>query len=139
MTQYRKHRGYETQRLVADYLTEWWPFAESTGAGRSGTDITGTPGVDWEVKARRGLDLTGTMRQLAERSEDGTVPVAVIRPDGWGPKRLPDWPAVLPLSVLVQLLLDAGYGPDLIAPVLTTALDVPLTTETKTRLTEREL
>jgi hypothetical protein len=138
MSQHRKHRGYATQRLVADYLTEWWPYAESTGAGRSGTDITGTPGVDWEVKARRELRLTETMRQLAERAKDGTVPVAVIRPDGWGPARLPDWPAVLPLSALVQLLLDAGYGPDVIAPVLVTSSEIHHTTENP-RVTKREV
>lgn len=92
MSQHRKHRGYETQRLVANYLTEWWPYAESTGAGRSGTDITNVPGVDFEVKARRELRLTETMRQLADRAKDGTVPVAVIRPDGWGAARLPIGP-----------------------------------------------
>ena len=42
-SQSRKHRGYRTQKLVAEYLAKrGFPFAESTGAGRSGTDITGT-------------------------------------------------------------------------------------------------
>lgn len=110
MSQHRKHRGYESQRIVADYLREnGWPYAEPTGAGRQGTDVTGVLGVDVEVKARRALDLTGTTRQQAERIADGVVPVAVIRPDGYGPARIAEWPALLPLSVLVALLREAGY------------------------------
>jgi len=54
-SQSRKHRGYRSQKVLANYLAEnGFPFAESTGAGRSGTDITGTIGIDWEVKASTG-------------------------------------------------------------------------------------
>ena len=109
MTQHRKHRGYESQRIVSDFLREWWPHTESAGAGRQGTDITGVIGVDWEVKARRDLDLTGTIRQQAQRAQDGVIPIAVIRPNGYGPARITEWPAVMPLAVAVQLLRDAGY------------------------------
>jgi hypothetical protein len=110
MSQHRKHRGYASQRIVADYFREnGWPYAEPTGAGRQGTDVTGIVGVDVEVKARRALDLTGTVRQQTERLPDGVVPVAVIRPDGYGPARIAEWPALLPLSVLVVLLREAGY------------------------------
>ena len=36
-----------TQKLVAEYLAaHGWPFAESTGAARQGSDITGTPDLD---------------------------------------------------------------------------------------------
>lgn len=111
MSQHRKHRGYATQRLVAEYIREHgWPFAEPAGAGRTGSDLTGTPGIDWEVKARRGLDLTGVLRQQAERAPEHCVTVAVIRPDGYGPARISEWPAVLPLAGLVSLLKEAGYG-----------------------------
>lgn len=45
-SQSRKYRGYASQSTVAAYLAaNGWPFAQSTGAGRSGTDITGTPGL----------------------------------------------------------------------------------------------
>lgn len=110
MSQHRKHRGYESQRIVAEYFrANGWPYAEPTGAGRQGTDVTGIVGVDVEVKARRGLDLPGTVRQQAERLEDGILPIAVIRPDGYGPARIAEWPAVLPLAALVELLATAGY------------------------------
>jgi hypothetical protein len=109
MTQHRKHRGYQSQRLVADYLRDnGWPYAESAGAGRSGSDVTGVPGLDIEVKARRHLDLMATLRQQAERY-DGMA-FAVIRPDGYGPASIADWPAVLPLNRIVELLREAGYG-----------------------------
>lgn len=107
----RKQRGYDTQRLVAAYLQEHgWPYAESAGAGRSGTDVTGVPGIDFEVKARRALDLPGLMRQLAERADHGLLGVGVIRPDGMGPASIADWPCVITLADLVALLQAAGYG-----------------------------
>jgi len=106
----RKQRGYDSQRIVANYLKEnGWPFAEPVGAGRSGSDVTGIVGVDVEVKARRNLDLTGTLKQQAARASDDVLPLAVIRPDGYGPSRIGEWPCVVPLSVMVQLLKDAGY------------------------------
>jgi hypothetical protein len=111
MSQSRKHRGYATQRIVADYLAaNGWPFAQSTGAGRAGSDVTGVPGIDIEVKARRDLDLTGTLRQQAERAYDGTVCIAVVRPDGYGPARIDEWPVLMTLKQAVQLLREAGYG-----------------------------
>ena len=111
MSQHRKHRGYATQRILAQYLQpNGWPFAESTGAGRQGSDITGTVGIDWEVKARRGFPISETMKQLAERSKDGIIPVAVLRLDGSGPANIENWPAIVPLKVLVELLREAGYG-----------------------------
>lgn len=110
-SQSRKHRGYESQRIVATWFSEnGWPFAESTGAGREGSDVTGVPGLDVEVKARRGLDLTGLVHQQAKRADDGVVPFGVVRPDGYGPARIGEWPVVLPLSVFTELLHAAGYG-----------------------------
>ena len=62
MTQSRKHRGYNSQRIVADYFTvNGWTYAEPVGAGRAGSDITGMPGIDIEVKARRGFDPLAAM------------------------------------------------------------------------------
>ena len=111
MSQHRKRRGYESQRIVADYLkASGWPYAEPAGAGRPGSDVTGVVGVDIEVKARRDLDLTGTLRQIQARLREDGIGVAVIRPDGYGPARVAEWPAVMPLRVLVQLLKEAGYA-----------------------------
>ena len=111
MTQHRKHRGYRTQKVGADFLAaNGFPHAESAGAGRSGSDITGTVGIDWEVKARRGLDINALMRQLNDRAKDGVLGVGVIRPDGMGEASVAMWPAVLCLADLIALLRAAGYG-----------------------------
>lgn len=121
MSASRKHRGYATQRIVADYLREWFPYAEPVGAGRAGSDITGTPGVEWEVKARRGFPVIEAMRQASERAADGIVPAVVLRPDGWGPARIAAWPFVVPLEVGVILLRAAGYGTPIEDPPLVCA------------------
>jgi hypothetical protein len=110
-SQHRKHRGYESQRIVARFLEEnGFPYAESAGAGRSGTDITGVPGIDWEIKARRGLVISELMKQLNDRAEQGLLGVGVIRPDGSGPSTIAQWPAVICLADLVALLRAVGYG-----------------------------
>ena len=111
MTQHRKHRGYATQRIVADYLAaNGWPYAESTGAGRSGSDVTGVPGMDVEVKARRGFNPAAAMKQQAERSADGVLAWSVLRLDGQGPASVGDFPVIIRLADFVPLLRDAGWG-----------------------------
>lgn len=106
---HRKRRGAETQRIVAEALRrDGWPFAEATGAGLQGVDITGTPGLAFEVKARRDFDPKAAMRQAIAHASG--VPIVVVRPDGMGPTTVDDWPAILPFHVLRRLLRMAGYG-----------------------------
>lgn len=110
MTQHRKHRGYATQRIVADYLrANGWPHARSVGAGESGSDIVEVADIDVEVKARRGFDPLAAMRQQEQRA-DGRLPFAVLRMDGTGEATIGAWPVVIRLDLFVQLLTDAGYG-----------------------------
>lgn len=112
-SQSRKHRGYKSQDILAEKLvSEGWPYAKSTGAGRSGTDVTGTIGIDWEVKARKDFNPSAAIKQLKERSDGVTLPIAVLRLNGQGPASVGDWPAVLRLDDLIRLLKEAGY-PDL--------------------------
>lgn len=110
-SQSRKHRGYATQRLVAEALAaDGWPYAESTGAGRQGTDITGTPGIAWEVKARTGFDPLAAMRQARTHTAAGELAVTVLRCNGQGEAVVDDWPTLIPFGVLRRLLRQAGYG-----------------------------
>lgn len=107
---YRKARGAQTQRVVAEYLTtQGWPYATDAGAGRSGRDILGVDGVSIEVKARRDLNLPAWIRQ-ARAAAGNDLPVVVHRPDGMGPASIADWPATLRLADLVALLHEAGRG-----------------------------
>jgi hypothetical protein len=113
-SQSRKHRGYKSQDILADKLVEeGWPYAKSTGAGRTGTDVTGTIGIDWEVKARKDFNPSAAIKQLKERGDGEILPIAVLRLNGQGPASIGDWPAVLRLDDLIRLLKEAGY-PDLV-------------------------
>ena len=111
MSQHRKHRGYRSQRVVAErFAANGFPHAEPVGAGRAGTDIVGLVGIDVEVKARRGLNITGLMKQLNERAADGVLGIGVIRPDGMGEASIGMWPVVMCLDDAIALLRAAGYG-----------------------------
>jgi hypothetical protein len=108
----RKRRGADTQRTVAQWFADHgWPYAESAGAGRTGSDVTGIPGLACEVKARRGFSPQAWLRQAAAGAKaDGGLPFVVHRPDGMGPATVSRWPVTLTLHDFTDLLLAAGYG-----------------------------
>ena len=111
MSQARKHRGYRSQRVVAErFADNGFPHAEPVGAGRAGSDIVGLVGIDVEVKARRDLNLVGLMKQLDARAKDGVLGIGVVRPDGMGETSVGMCPAVMCLDDLIALLRAAGYG-----------------------------
>jgi hypothetical protein len=106
MSQSRKHRGFRTERVVAEYLKRWWEGA-SVGRG-NGRDILNVP-FDCEVKARSKIDITGTLRQIESRTkESGLLGFATFRLNGMG-ETPSEYVAMLRLGDLVQLLRDAGY------------------------------
>jgi len=91
---------------VADYLQRWWEGA-SVGRG-SGRDILNVP-FDCEVKARTGLDVVGTLRQIETRTaESGLLGFACFRLNGQG-ETAEQYVAMLRLGDLVELLRAAGY------------------------------
>jgi len=106
MSQSRKHRGFRTERVVAEYLRRWW---EGAVVGRgNGRDILNVP-FDCEVKARTGLDVSGTLRQIETRTaESGLLGFACFRLNGQG-EQAQDYVAMLRLGDLVELLRAAGY------------------------------
>lgn len=109
----RRRRGTETQVLVAQYLAERiYPHATDAGSGRQGRDILNTPGTSWEVKARRELRPLEWMRQA--RQAEG-LPVVVFRPDGAGPMAVSEWPCIITLKDLVDLLEEAAVPEQAIA------------------------
>ena len=110
MSQSRKHRGYATQRIIAEYLrNQGWAHALPVGAGRDGSDITGIEGLDIEIKARTNLDLPALMRQLEERRKDTGLGIGVLRLNGQGEKSVQQFVAVLTLADLTYLLKASGY------------------------------
>lgn len=106
----RRRRGRETELIMANYLKQnGWLYAEATSASAQGTDVTGVVGVDWEMKARTGFPVKEAMKQQAKRAKEGIIPIAVLRQNGQGESDIDNWPAVMPLSVAIHLLKEAGY------------------------------
>ena len=110
MSQSRKHRGYKTERLVAEYFSQnGWPYALATGAGRSGSDVTGVPYFDIEVKARASFQPKAWIDQTVKRTTgSGETPVVVSRLNGQGAE-VGNYLAFMRLSDLVDLMRKAGY------------------------------
>ena len=110
MSQSRKYRGYDTEKLVSRYLKQWWPFALPTGAGRSGSDVTGVPYIDFEVKARADFSPKQWIDQTEKRTKiSGGLPVVVCRLNGQKTD-VGNYLAFLRFSDLVDLLVKAGYA-----------------------------
>jgi hypothetical protein len=106
MSQSRKYRGFRTERVVAEYLKRWWEGA-SVGRG-NGRDLVNVP-FDIEIKARTGLDVSGTLRQIETRTaESGLLGFACFRLNGQG-EQAENYVAMLRLGDLVELLVAAGY------------------------------
>lgn len=107
-SQSRKVRGRSTEKILAEYYqVNGWPFAERTGAGRAGVDVTGMPGLACEVKARRGFEPVAWLKQAETRPG---VPFVVFRPNGFGEASVSRWGVLMTVEEHTKLLRAAGYG-----------------------------
>jgi hypothetical protein len=105
-SQARKHRGFRTERVVAEYLSTQWPGA-CVGRG-SGKDIVNVP-FDVEVKARAGFQPLAYLKQLKARtSVSGDLGFGVIRLNGQG-ENAEDYACIIRLEDLLPLLI-LKYG-----------------------------
>lgn len=120
-SQARKHRGYRSQKVFAEYIRDIFPYAEPTGAGRQGRDILSTPGVWFELKARAGFNPLAALKQMEEENDskesDSIVRrlypdknVAVLRMNGQGEANIGEWVVCVRVDTLKELLKEAGYG-----------------------------
>ena len=107
-SQHRRNRGLATERLVSNYLREWFPYATvGRGADPSG-DIVNLP-IDVEVKSVAKFAPLAWLRQSRARTtKSGKLGVVVLRCNGQATK-VSEYAALMPFSTLVQLLLEAGY------------------------------
>jgi hypothetical protein len=106
MSQARKHRGFRTERVVAQYLSTVWPHA-TVGRG-SGKDILGVP-FDAEVKARKSFSPLEVIRQYKARTAlSGELGFAVLRLNGQG-EQAEDYACIIRLGDLLPLLV-LKYG-----------------------------
>jgi hypothetical protein len=105
-SQARKHRGFRTERVVADYLSTWWQGA-CVGRG-SGKDIVNVP-FDVEVKARNGFQPLAYLRQLKSRTDSsGELGFGVLRLNGQG-EDAAEYACIIRLADLLPLLI-LKYG-----------------------------
>ena len=114
-SQSRKHRGYRSQKVFAEYIRPIFPYAEPTGAGRQGRDILGTPGVWFELKARSGFDPLSALKQIEKEQADQSGGshgngFAILRMNGQGEANIGQWVACMRVDTLLELLKEAGYG-----------------------------
>jgi hypothetical protein len=109
-SQSRKHRGYRTEKVVSQYLSQWWPHALANGAGRSGNDVTGIP-FNLEIKARSAFQPKAWIDQVSKRNEKGgdSLSIVICRMNGQG-EDAEKYLAFMRVGDLVNLLLAAGYG-----------------------------
>jgi len=106
MANARRARGFRTERVVADYLRQFWEFA-SIGRGM-GKDIQNVP-FDVEVKARSDFAPKQVLAQIKARtSKSGEIGFAVLRLNGQG-EDAREYAAVIRFEDLVNLLIKAGY------------------------------
>ena len=105
-SQARKHRGFRTERVVAQYLSAVWSGA-TVGRG-SGKDIVNVP-FDVEVKARAGFQPLAYIKQLKARTSiSGELGFGVIRLNGQG-EDAAEYCAIIRLADLLPLL-QLKYG-----------------------------
>ena len=105
-SQARKHRGFRTERVVAQYLSTVWQGA-CVGRG-SGKDIVNVP-FDVEVKARSGFQPLAYLKQLKTRTDiSGELGFGVLRLNGQG-LNAADYACIIRLEDLLPLLI-LKYG-----------------------------
>ena len=105
-SQARKHRGFRTERVVAQYLSTVWQGA-CVGRG-NGKDVVNVP-FDVEVKARAGFQPKAYLAQLKSRTAiSGELGFGVIRLNGQG-EDAREYAAIIRLEDLLPLL-QLKYG-----------------------------
>jgi len=106
MANSRRARGFRTERVVAEYLSTWWPHA-CVGRG-SGKDILNVP-FDAEVKSRTGFQPLAYIKQLKARTDiSGELGFGVLRLNGQG-EDAAEYCAIIRLADLLPLLI-LKYG-----------------------------
>ena len=106
MANHRRARGFRTERVVAEYLSTWWPHV-CVGRG-SGKDLMNVP-FDAEIKARTGFQPLAYMKQLKARTDKtGELGFSILRlnTQGEDPR---DYAVVMRLEDLLPLLI-LKYG-----------------------------
>ena len=107
MSRHRKDRGLRTERVVVEYLSQWW-HGLAVGRG-SGNDVVNFP-MDVEIKARKDFSPLEYLKQSKARTgKTGDLSLVICRMNGQG-ETPAQYLAFMTLGELVQVLLKAGYA-----------------------------
>ncbi len=104
MTNSRKARGANTERLVAERLRTIWPHCNVQRG--NGPDLVETPGYAVEIKARANLAIPAFIKQATANTTGNAIPLLILRLNGQGPASIDDWPVVMKLSDFEDLVRD---------------------------------
>lgn len=107
----KRRKGYLAENDVVKHLrANGFPYAERRSPGTSGPDITGTPGIAWEIKNCKAINLAGWVDQAEDqRASTGNTysPVVYKRQGTTNPD---NWYTILPLWQFLELLEEAGHA-----------------------------
>lgn len=113
MTHPNARKGRDAEIRVARYLAEHgFPHAEPTrrsGWADDRGDIDGTPGIAWEVKAEKRIDLPGYLAELEAEIANAGASTGAVVVKRRGTTDPGEWYAVMPLRRLAPLLKEAGW------------------------------
>ncbi|MDH5290673.1 MAG: hypothetical protein OEY41_11810 [Acidimicrobiia bacterium] len=109
-----RRKGIVQELAVAKYLAaNGFPHAERRGGGFCGSDIVGTPGLTFEVKAQAGAKLATWADQTEQARAAAGDTYGVLVAKRAGTTDVGRWLAVLPMAQLMALLAEAGWtAPD---------------------------
>jgi len=110
-----KAKGTAAESAVVKYLSgQGFPGAERRAlAGSSDLgDITGIPGLVMEVKNHRTYKFPAWVEETEVERVNASADygILIVKPNGIGTTRVGDWWAVMPLSEIIKLVREAGYG-----------------------------
>lgn len=106
-----KQKGTAFEREIVDYLRTWFPYAERaplTGNKDRG-DISGTPGIVWECKNHRAMNLAEWVDQAQTEMANADAEIGIVVHKRRGRGNPGSQYATIPLYQLVDLLKEAGY------------------------------
>lgn len=106
-------KGKTAERAFVAWMRgNGWPTIERRLSGDEGDtgDTIGHPGLVFDVKNRKTIDLAGWVDQLGDEMDNAGVDVGVVVAKRRGKQDPGEWYAVTSLEVMSRLLRQAGYG-----------------------------
>lgn len=110
-----RQKGTSAETALVRYLQlNGFPHAERRalhGIADKG-DVTGTPGLAWEVKNHKAYNIAGWLKETEIERANALAEygVLVVKPNRVGLDSVQDWWAILTVADLVELLNFAGFG-----------------------------